>query len=191
MRLIPIILLTCIGVSAGAQTTVQIKWTKESDMSPSTTVYYQPGKPLEWADFQGVPEQTGNTAALTTSGFGYRMSMGYTGTRGTIKIFVYCYFDKMKSWVKPDKMNDYVLNHEQMHFDISYLAANRFMQSLKKINFTRENLSSQLQEAYDASSHWMEEQQHAYDRQTRNGISKSDQESWSKLITRQLRAIKD
>lgn len=191
MRFILFILLGCLSISAWAQTTVQVNWTKESDMSPSTTVYYDPSRPLEWQDFQGVPEASGNTAALTTSGFGYRMNMGFSGSRGTINIFVYCYFNKTKSWVKADKKSDYVLTHEQKHFDISYLAAEKFIRDLRKAQLTRENVGQKIQQAYEASSKWMNDMQHEYDRQTRNGISRHDQELWVDKINGQISAIRD
>jgi len=191
MHFIFFILLGSLSISAGAQTTVQVNWTNESDMSPSTTVYYHPSRPLEWPDFQGVPGASGNTAALTTSGFGYKMNMSHTGTKGYLKIQVYCYFDKTKSWVKPDKKSDYVLTHEQKHFDISYLAAEKFIRDLRKAQLTRENAGQKIQQAYEASSKWMNDMQHEYDRQTRNGISRHDQEIWVDKISVLISAIRD
>ena len=76
-----------------------------------------------------------------------------------------------------------MLTHEQKHFDISYLAAEKFIRDLRKAQLTRENAGQKIQQAYEASSKWMNDMQHEYDRQTRNGISRHDQEIWVDKIS--------
>lgn len=178
----------CVTV-VNAQFQVEVYWTNRSDMKPAEVSYYTDKSRLQWEDFKGRPEP-GGTAALTVSGFGYKANMGFTGTKGTISVAVFCYFDKTKSWGKVDKRSDYVLNHEQRHYDISYLAAARFVSELRKRKMDNENMNDVLAEVYDATTKWMNDMQDDYDGQTRNGLDKQQQESWNNRIDSLLAAIK-
>src|SRR5690349_11405569 len=109
----------------------RVSWTKETSLSPSEVVYFEPAKSLDWDDFAGNPPEGGRAAAVTVSGFGYVANVNTRAGSGIIDIKVYCYFHKNKSWVKPGRNTDYILSHEQHHFDISYIAANIFAEKLK------------------------------------------------------------
>lgn len=66
------------------------------------------------------------------TGFGYRSNLKTMGDKGTMNVEVFCFMDPDKSWVRPDKKSDYILNHEQRHFDITFINATRFMQEAKR-----------------------------------------------------------
>ena len=85
--------------------------------------------------------------------------------------------------------NAYVLQHEQHHFDISYLGALDFMERIKQIKFTVKNYNEKLNDAYQAAVNKMEALQHAYDGQTQNGIAKEEQLKWNQKIENELRLV--
>lgn len=183
------LVLVCLFLTQSviAQHSVVIKWTKRSDMPAAQTVYYDTAKPLTWADFKGRPETGGMTAALTSAGFGYGANMGYTESKSEIRIDVYCYFDKSRSWVKPDRKTDYILNHEQRHYDIAFIAAARFVSALRLSGLSAANLDEQLKVQYDAATAWMQTMQDRYDKETRNGLDRAEQEEWNEHIDAWLR----
>ena len=82
------------------------------------------------------------------------------------------YFDKLKSWVKPGKESDYALRHEQNHFNVSYIATNKFVKTLKAAKFTTQNYNQLLNELYKQSMNDLQTMQNDYDGQTQNGIIK-------------------
>ena len=72
--------------------------------------------------------------------------------------------------MKDKGKNEYILAHEQHHFDISYISTLMFIKKLQKTKFTDENYSSDLQSIYNKAIEDMEELQNKYDTETKNGI---------------------
>lgn len=177
----------CIATSSGfTQVTVSIKWSPHIPAIGSDTIYYKPKQKLLWQDFAGKPGEPLNASALTTSGFGYRSSIQYLNDKTDIMISVYCYFGKKTSWVRAGKESAYALNHEQHHFDITYLVTNLFVKKLKALKFTRNNYNMLLEQVYIESYQELEKMQNNYDGQTRNGRLKNIQSEWNEKIEKQL-----
>lgn len=183
------LLLFIFPVSVSAQSTTNIYWTTESDFPASQTIYYNKDIPLTWQDFQGRPVLTGNVAALTMSGFGYKASMKSVNEASTLNLSVYCYFSIPKSWVKPDRKTNYILNHEQHHFDITYLVATMFIEKLKQQKITISNANTLLPKIYNDCCDIMNKMQDEYDLQTAHGQDKEMQQQWHETITKRLAAI--
>ena len=150
------------------------------------TVYYHPENKLSWSNFIGPYEPTGNVAALTASGFGYRAAMHSKNGKGNITIYTYCFFSKPDSWVKPNRHTDYILSHEQHHFDISYIGMKLFMSKLSQANFTLQNYQSLLNKIYKESYQAMSDLQHRYDGETKNGQLPAKQAEWIDAIDDRL-----
>jgi len=181
-----VFILSIFSVVVKAQFVTNVYWTTQTDMPPAQTIYFDPAKQLVWNDFRGVPNQGGNVAAITSSGFGYKASMKSNGNKGQLNIAVYCYFSKDKSWVKPDKKTAYILNHEQNHFNISFLAASMFVEKLKKSNITPANCNALLPKIYQECCDMMNKLQDDYDGQTHNGQVKDIQEKWNSYLAEKL-----
>ncbi|MBS1495403.1 MAG: hypothetical protein JSU03_09320 [Bacteroidetes bacterium] len=169
-----------------AQFITNVYWVDEKMMPNNETIYYHPNSKLKWSDFNGEPNLTGNVAAITASGFGYKATMKNNGTKGQLNIAVYCYFNKNKSWVKPDKKTGYILNHEQHHFDVSFIAANLFFERLKKAGINFNNYNKVLPDIYKECCDLMNKMQDEYDGQTKNGQLKDVQEKWNRFIISKL-----
>ena len=88
---------------------------------------YQSGNKLKWNDFIEV-KSLGDAAAESSTSISY----DYYENNGSVKVKVYCLFDKSHSFVLKGKRTDYILNHEQGHFDITYLFAMKFKQELSR-----------------------------------------------------------
>lgn len=176
-------------LGAHAQVTTNIFWTEQSSMPASEVIYYNPSQNLQWPDFRGKPTPTGIVAAITMSGFGYTASMKRNGNKGEINIGIYCYFSKDKSWVKTDKKTAYILNHEQHHFDISYIAACMFANKLKNTAITSSNVNTVLPKIYKECCDLMNKMQDDYDGETKNGQLKDQQEKWNTTLNSRLLAF--
>ncbi len=163
-----------------------VYWVKESNLAPNETIYYNPAQLLTWADFTGAPNLGGNVAALTMSGFGYKAAMTNAAGRGQINIGVYCYFSKPKSWVKPNRKNEYILKHEQNHFDITYIAANIFVQKLREQVITPANINQIIPKIYRECCDIMSKMQDDYDDETNHGQTDREQYRWDALIEKRL-----
>lgn len=158
--------------------TSNITWTERTKLPVASTVYFNKNRSLNWNDFRGTPVLEGRAAAITVSGFGYNADVLRTETEGVINIQIYCFFDQDKSWVKKEHKNEYVLNHEQLHFNISYIAAIEFVNKLRNTNFTDKNYKTLLPQLYAEGLKYMEKLQAEYDNETRNGLDKETQSKW-------------
>lgn len=104
-----------------------------------TQIEWSIDRKLTWNDFKGTPDTINfpNTLALTNSGFGYEsgISMLKTGD-----IFNQSVFNTNESWVVTEGRNDYVLRHEQIHFDITEIYSRKLRKELSDANVTSNNV---------------------------------------------------
>ncbi len=181
--------LSAFSLFSAAQVTTNIYWTEQSGMPAAETIYYNPAKNLQWQDFRGSVPAPGRVAAETSSGFGYKANMQSSGDNGRINISVYCYFNRNKSWVRPGKTTAYILNHEQHHFDVSYLAAGIFMEKIKNAGITLSNINTVLPRIYRECCDFMNKMQDDYDGQTMNGQLADQQARWDKFFNERVSLV--
>ena len=173
-----------------AQFSTNIYWTEQTAMPVSDVFYYNASRPLTWKDFKGQPDASNTrAAALTASGFGYKADFKNVGSKSDLNIKVYCYFNKNNSWVKEGKTTEYILNHEQEHFNISFIAASIFVEKLKAAGMTKSNFNSLLPGLYKECCDIMNKLQEDYDGQTKNGQLKDMQAKWDTYLKEKLKAI--
>lgn len=189
MKRILTILFHLVSFTVSAQVSTHVFWTDNTSMPAAEVIYYNPSKKLQWNDFKGTPVTNGIVAAMTMSGFGYKAELKAAGNNGQLNISVYCYFSKQKSWVKPDRKTQYILNHEQHHFDISFIAANIFFNKLKSASITLSNYNKVIPEIYKECLVVMNDMQDKYDGQTKNGQLKEMQEKWNQALEDKLLTI--
>ena len=179
--------LFCVfTLPVAAQVTVNIKWQQYVPPANGDTIYYSPAKKLTWPDFKGAPEPGSDATAITSSGFGYLAGVRYKEGKADINITVYCYFSKSGSWVIKGKETVYALNHEQHHFDVSYIVTNLFIQKLKAAKFTWNNYNELLDKIYGDSRQQLQDMQNEYDGKTNNGRLPAIQAKWNEKIEKQL-----
>ena len=149
------------------------------------TLFYNPKNPLTWSDFR-APPRPGRYAAAVFPSFAYegesKTINGVVHLTITMKVFVV----RDASWVR-DGRNDYGLNHEQRHFDIVKLVAERFKQKIKPSALTVEDYNSIIQYEFLESWREMTSMQEQYDSETAHGINQAGQETWNQRIDEDLR----
>lgn len=171
-----------------AQTVTNVYWKNKAE-DGSGIINYKTSTGLKWSDFTGKPNPAGRQAALTSSGFGYDFDMSRTGSEVTINVAVYCFFIKKESWVKPGMSTSYILNHEQRHFDITYLAANMFYEKIRSLSLNRSNVESLISQAYAEANEWLRNTQNEYDKQTLHSTVPEQQTAWDEQIVRKLNLV--
>ena len=151
-------------------------------ISSPDTLYYQQSKKLLWGNFKGKIDRRSPASAVTGSGYSYMTSSTIKNGVLEIEVRVKCYFLTQSSWAKPYLTSDYTLSHEQLHFDINYLGALRFMDSITKTNFTLYNWQDELEAVNKVKSHETSLLQEAYDMESGNGRNERVQLLWQKKI---------
>lgn len=131
----------------------------------------------------------GNSVASTYSGFGYEITDNDGEISGSIFVRFYC----GKSWFSPkikesDKIT-YILQHEQLHFDICELFGRKLHKEIMElINSNKFN-----QRTVDRIQAKLEKQysyyQKVYDKETNHSINTTKQQMWNKKIKMELSAL--
>ena len=189
MKYVQLVFLFFTSHALHAQLNTKVEWTQQTSMAASDVIYYTPQNKLIWENFRGTAVEGGRTAAITMSGFGYTANMHSSGQKGQLDIQVYCFFNKNRSWVKSGRNTAYILTHEQHHFDVSYIAANIFIDKIQSAVLTNANYNTLLPRIYDECIAIMNKMQDDYDNQTKNGQEKVIQEKWNKFIDDKIAII--
>lgn len=136
---------------------------------------------LTWEDFKAPAQKIGNTAAMTTTHLGF----SYNVKNGDVTYLIECRFEKNRSWglVK----NDWILKHEQGHFDIAEIFARKLHKEIKAYQFNRVSFQNDLNNIYKNIVAEKEQFQQQYDDETDNSRNKDKQEDWLKKIEKELK----
>jgi len=147
-------------------------------------IIWSKDRKLTWDDFKGKPDTTSipNAAAITHSGFDLESSMTLFKSG---KLFVQALFFTETSWVLPKGRNDYILAHEQIHFDISEIYSRILRKKLADANITS-MASGKAKTIFTSVFGELERRQEKYDRETEHSINKKEQEKWKAIIEIEL-----
>lgn len=148
--------------------------------STEEKVYYVPDRPLVWGDFRARPRPTSrNNATIFTSFSLEGVSLMDSGSMvQTLEINVYML--PGQSWVRTPSA--YALNHEQRHFDIVRIVADRLIYKLKNKELSLDFYQAEINEAYLDSYREMNRLQELYEKGTNHGIDQVGQALWNGLI---------
>jgi hypothetical protein len=185
------VLFCLITISAAAQNlSAVINYTTSPNLDDKSLIFYNGKRKLNWNDFKATANDNSEAAALTSAGLGFNETFDYTDGKATLIVTVYCEFNPNESWVKPDGRNDYILKHEQHHFDISYINTLLFIKKLKEAKFTTTNYKQLIRDAYKEAGKKMFDMQNQYDTETHHGIIKEKQAEWSDKIDAELQSLR-
>jgi hypothetical protein len=146
-------------------------------------VRWNESRKLIWDDFKAEPLVAGSTAALTTTHLGF----SYRFTNGKITYFIDSWFEKNKSWGRVK--NDWVLQHEQGHFDIAEIYTRKLKKAVSEYRFDRKTFQQDLDKIYATIVDEKEKFQQLYDDETNYSRNKEKQEEWLSKIAALLKDL--
>lgn len=179
------------GIKTSDLLVKQVKLIFEEDstlVSDGDTVYYHSNRPLTWKDFLGAPAVLSRWAAQVFTSFGFEARSSVNNRVLELRVRTKVWIDKTISWARTDSKNDYVLDHEQLHFDITRLTAERFKRHLQTMELSVEDYSSEIQYQYIEFFRLHSQLQQQYDEETSHGINKTAQAQWVKKVRDELRS---
>ncbi len=153
--------------------------------SKADTVFYHPDRPLQYSDFKAEPK-TGRYAAMVFTSISYEGNSRVENNLLEVNLKLKVYVVKSMSWILPESKNPQVLKHEQTHFDIAKISAERFKNKLGKLELTVGDHDSQIQYQFLESYREMNHLQKAYDRETRHGLNPQEQRKWEEMVKDEL-----
>ncbi|MEO1031657.1 MAG: DUF922 domain-containing protein [Bacteroidota bacterium] len=153
------------------------------------TMTWDETRKLTWADFKGDPNPNSDAVALTASGLTFGYSVKTSGRRIIgFTTSVEAHFYPNKSWYLKHKANDYILGHEQLHFDITELYARKFRAHLDRL-VVNQNIKTQMDQIHEAINEALHKTQKTYDDQTQHSINVDAQKYWDTYIKDELQKL--
>lgn len=135
---------------------------------------------LAWNDFEAPVNKNSDAAANTSTYLG----LEYNVRNNVFNYKVACRFSKNKSWglVK----NEWILRHEQGHFDITEIFARTLHKAVGEYKFNKDNYRADLDKIYKEVLTQKEQLQSLYDRESDYSRNKEKQEEWLRKIGKML-----
>ncbi len=143
------------------------------------------GRKLNWSDYKASPNPKSDAAATTSTS----LSIDYHISAEHFSYTIKSWFSRSRSWGR-DK-TDYILSHEQGHFDIAEVYARKLHQRMSAYQFNKRTYQKELNSIYNEVADEKAAVQQQYDRETRHSIDKEKQAEWLKKISKMLEELKD
>ncbi len=131
---------------------------------------------LEWEDFQSAPNRKSDAVASTSTSLG----LAYQLKNRQLSFSITCAFSKSKSW--GTLKTDYILAHEQGHFDITEIYARKLHQALSFYRFNPKTYGQDINRIYQRIVKEKEHFQNLYDGQSDHSRNKRIQANWAEII---------
>lgn len=144
---------------------------------------------LDWNDFKAQPDKSNSFSANTNSGIGYSWSYSTASGKPVLLHEVFTNFYPNLSWVKEIKNKEYLLAHEQLHFDISELHARKLRKALDDYEIGR-NIRQDLKRIYNNIESERVAMQNRFDKETSHSENSSAEMRWRKFVADELENLK-
>lgn len=138
---------------------------------------------LKWSDFKSIPPKKTESAAVTNTHLGF----SYKFVNSSISHTIECRFNKYNSWGRIQ--NDWILQHEQAHFDIAEIFARQLHKAILEYTFNKITFQEDLNAIYERIAAEEGSFQLQYDEETENSRNKPKQEEWLKKIEQRLQEL--
>lgn len=159
-------------------------------------IEWSAARPLELSDFTVITDQSAKIAdsnlAVTRTGITYTINQKSGANTFEIRLFATMHrnnsFIRQRVLDAPGGSIDYLLSHEQRHFDISEIFAREAVKRITAKRFTK-NYAKEVNTIMRSLFRESESLQNLYDRETRNGRDAVAQKLWDEKIDHQLRGL--
>lgn len=170
-KLLPLLLLSsCLSTVAQSNNEELIHWNASQK--------------LTWTDYKGKV-RSGSDAAASTATY---LGIEYNFTRNGFDYKITCSFSKTKSWGL--HKTDYILAHEQGHFDIAEIYARKLNKLMSEYVFNKNTFKDDLRKLYLSLTTEKDAFQNQYDDETNHSINTVKQTEWLKRIDDLLQELK-
>ncbi|MEE6126530.1 DUF922 domain-containing protein [Chryseobacterium arthrosphaerae] len=160
-------------------------------MAFSQKIMWQEEQKLVWDNFKSPVNRKNNpdVAAYTNCGWEFSVVKS-SNPKSPVTIKIQAIFNEDKSWKDVKKINDYILLHEQKHFDIAELFVRKFRKAVAEKISTSGDYNKYFKTIYNAISIDYKNFQISYDKDTRHGMDKEKQAEYNAAISQELDNLK-
>ncbi|MBV8326533.1 DUF922 domain-containing protein [Chryseobacterium sp.] len=154
-------------------------------------IIWKEDQKLTWDNFKS-PVNSRNrpdVAAYTSCGWEYSVVKS-TNPKAPVTIVIKTVFTENKSWKDVSQINDYVLLHEQKHFDIAELFVRKMRKAVAENIRNSGDYNRVFNGIYNKISSEYKNFQTAYDKETAHGLNKEKQAEYNAVIAKELEYLK-
>ena len=153
-----------------------------------TKIRWAEDRLLSWEDFQAEPDTTNSYSANTNSGISYGWNYSTATGEPVLDHEVFTNFYPERSWVKDIENEEYLLAHEQLHFDISELHARKLRKALEEYEIGR-SIRQDLKRLYNRIEAERVSMQNRFDKETSHSEIREAEMRWRKFIQQELKKL--
>ena len=148
-------------------------------------IQWDASRQLTWDDFKGKPGGSGSYVASTNSGISFSYSIGTRNGEAFFNYTVKSNFYPNQSWYLPEAASEYILKHEQTHFDISELHARKLRERLSKVEASKE-VKNKLDYIYNEIEKERRAMQSAFDKDSDHSKIREEEYRWRAYVAEEL-----
>lgn len=154
-------------------------------------IIWKEDQKLIWDHFKSPVNRKNNpdVVAYTHCGWEYSVIKS-TNPKSPVTIEITTIFNENKSWKDVTRINDYVLVHEQKHFDIAEIFARKLRKEVGEKVKTSGDYDKVFETIYHKISTDYRNFQISYDKDTEHGMNKEKQAEYNALISEELEHLK-
>jgi hypothetical protein len=141
--------------------------------------------PLTWEDFKGLPVPGNPYGAAAHTGISYGYTYSRTGNQVELIFEVSSNFNKNSSWSKKEKQSSALLNHEQVHFDITELHARMLRKAFASTSFSAD-YKAEIKHLFSTHIQAMQQMQERYDEESDHSMNLPKQAEWENFMREAL-----
>ena len=151
-----------------------------AQQNSNSILYWSKDKKLSWSDYLASPDSKSDAAACTTT----QLTVEYLFSKNKFSFRIKSFFIKSTSWGR--HKTEFILSHEQGHFDIAEIFARKLNKELSEYQFNNKTYQKDLKDIYDEIVAAKTAMQDEYDFETNHSINKEKQNEWLIKIERIL-----
>lgn len=155
-------------------------------------IYWSESQKLVWDNFKSKRNSLGGNTVVAYTHCGWEYSViTSSDPKVPVKMAIETVFNEDKSWKDEKRINDYVLLHEQKHFDIAEIHARKLRKEVAERIKTTTDFNKFFKTIYAKISSEYKNFQANYDRITEHGMNKEKQVEYNILIHEELEKLKN
>lgn len=151
-------------------------------------IAWDANRPLTWEDFRGIPNRADAYVASTNSGISFSFSFSERNGVANVQYTVVSNFYPDLSWYRPERVTQYILEHEQTHFDISELHARKLRKALSSLSHNRD-FKEKAEVIYNSLEAERRAMQTQYDKESDHSNVKEMEFQWRTRVAEDLNAL--
>lgn len=147
-------------------------------------------RPLTWKDFRGKAPK--NSAMKAATAYIIEYTVAKQPPEPQFKVTLY--FDPKTSWVDKvflktadEQASAHLLNHEQVHFNISRIVSWEMEDAMNSFKYDRKKIRYQVDSIYRTYFNKEKAIQRKYDKETNHSRVVDEQEKWNKIVAEGLK----